>query len=77
MKLYTEEQLRVLGQYVRGKNVDNLIASLTPMQLPSDEEIRNSLERSLNNYNVNDAAKEVWIDGAKWMKEQILKQDKL
>jgi hypothetical protein len=39
--------------------------------LLSDDEIRNALEESIKKYDVNDTAKEVWIDGAKWMRDYM------
>lgn len=40
--------------------------------LLSDEEIRTALDNSIKQYNVNDNAKEVWIDGAKWMRDYMI-----
>jgi hypothetical protein len=39
--------------------------------LLSDDEIRNALENSIKIYDVNDTAKEIWIDGAKWMRDYM------
>ena len=39
--------------------------------LPSDDEIRSALENSIKQHNVNETAKEVWIDGAKWMRDYM------
>lgn len=64
-KLYTEDQLRELGKYVRGKNVGELIASLTPIELPTDKEIEKVAEKTLS---VNFLS---FIEGAKWMRDEI------
>ena len=76
MKLYTEEQVR--EAYNRGRTdwineieSDNILSTLTPIELPSDEEIDELLERKSS---VNLLG---FITGVKWMKEQILgKEDK-
>lgn len=70
MKLYTEEQVR--------KTLDNedvayianiVIAQMQPIELPSDEEIEKVAEKTLS---VNLIG---FIKGAKWLKEQILKNN--
>ena len=76
MKLYTEEQVR--EAYNRGRTdwineieSYNILSTLTPIELPSDEEIDELLERKSS---VNLLG---FITGVKWMKEQILgKEDK-
>ena len=76
MKLYTEEQL--LKAIQLGRNYGGWITTepeilkqLTPIELPSDEEIDELLERKSS---VNLLG---FITGVKWMKEQILgKEDK-
>ncbi len=86
MKLYTEEQVR--EAFTKGiryassihlasfseqyKYIDKIIDLLTPIELPSDEEI--SIEASNRHYGTN--FKHVFASGAKWMKEQILNQNK-
>ena len=69
MKLYTEEQvIKILFTTKQWSNLSNdyLIASVTPIELPSDEEIRMQTQFATNDF--------YW--GAKWMKEQILNQNK-
>ena len=39
--------------------------------LLSDDEIRHALENSIKIYDVKDTAKEIWIDGAKWMRDYM------
>ncbi len=78
MKLYTEEQvrkaIRVAGQLVWED--EEIFASLPSIELPSDEEIED------NAYADKIVAKweyerQVGFEkGAKWMKEQILNQNK-
>ncbi len=75
MKLYTEDQVRqALWQtehpFSDGKHVDEIIDSLTPIQLPSDDEIE---EFSHTKYmEVEDSR---WFEplkvGAKWMRDKI------
>ena len=70
-KLYTEEQvLKIIHTTKQWNNLSNdyLIATVTPIELPSDEEI--SIEASNRHYGTN--FKHVFASGAKWMKEQIL-----
>ena len=77
MKLYTEEQVK--EAYNRGhmdgrlNNIDYSITDgLTPIELPSDEEIGKDIGSGMHDY-----YKGGFIEGAKWMKEQILgKEDK-
>ena len=82
MKLYTEEQLlntvNAIQSYIEkfGKDgaqptIKNHLKMLAPIELPSDEEIDELLERKSS---VNLLG---FITGVKWMKEQILeKEDK-
>ena len=73
MKLYTEEQvMKILFTTKQWGNLSNdyLIATVTPIELPSDEEIDELLERKSS---VNLLG---FITGVKWMKEQILNQNK-
>jgi hypothetical protein len=78
MKLYTEEQvrkaIRVAGQLVWED--EEIFSSLPSIELPSDEDIED------NAYTDKIVAKweyerQVGFErGAKWMKEQILNQNK-
>jgi hypothetical protein len=74
MKLYTEEQLkRAMLEYTSYSKptMIQVIDTLTPIELPSDEHIYNIL-RGKKMFEKD------WgfIEGAKWMKEQILNQNK-
>ena len=71
MKLYTEEQL--LKAIQLGRNYGGwvttepeILKQLTPIELPSDEEIRMQTQFAADGF--------YW--GAKWMKQQILNQNK-
>ena len=77
MKLYTEEQ--VIEAYNKGRTDwineiedNNILYTLIPIELPSDEGI--SIQASNRHYGTN--FKHVFASGAKWMKEQILNQNK-
>jgi hypothetical protein len=76
MKLYTEEQVRKLLKYLTlsSPSVDGYMDRLTPIELPSDEEIVESSEKGYVKIDGNRILN--WINGAKWMKEQILNQNK-
>ena len=80
MKLYTEEQVlkaireaRYYSDLIKPDNV--ILKELTPIELPSDEEIEQrvtTLFGDVGMYQLYD--KDRFIDGAKWLKEQILNQ---
>ena len=72
MKLYTEEQVDKMLSRARMHKQDDtemftneyLLSQETPIELPSDEDIEKELLFG------------DMIEGAKWMKEQILNQNK-
>ena len=74
MKLYTEEQVRraiAIGfdwchqkQIPSDWMVDNLIKELTPIELPSDEEIEKESSKWI-------APSQSFRGGAKWMRDKI------
>ena len=68
MKLYSEEQVRELAEMVDGYRTDELMASLTPIELPSDEEIGQWSKKEIL---YNDTKRAWWLCGAKWVIEQI------
>jgi hypothetical protein len=78
MKLYTEEELLKAMAYARSYDANWVITEneilklITPIELPSDEDI--SIQASNRHYGTN--FKHVFASGAKWMKEQILNQNK-
>jgi hypothetical protein len=72
MKLYTEEEvIKAARADVWIRSVNDIMSSLTPIELPSDKEIENEVKDYIVKNN-----KENFINGAKWMKEQILNQNK-
>lgn len=85
MKLYTEEQVRLLLDLAKlkingemySKNV--LLQQVTPIQLPSDEEIEEKAEFLFPTVNIMSGstyiAHKSFIEGAKWMREQIKNKD--
>ena len=78
MKLYTEEELLKAMAYARSYDANWVITEneilklITPIELPSDEDL--SIQASNRHYGTN--FKHVFASGAKWMKEQILNQNK-
>lgn len=83
MKLYTEEQVIQLLYWIsptymgREEVKERIKKELTPIELPSDEEIEQrvtTLFGDVGMYQLYD--KDRFIDGAKWLKEQILNQNK-
>ena len=66
MKLYTEEQVRSL---LNKMDIIYSLEDLTPIELPSDEDIQNLIGFACKTPNTA-------INGAKWMKEQIKNQIK-
>jgi hypothetical protein len=70
MKLYTEEQVKSL---LNKMDIIYSLEDLTPIELPSDEEIENSSYKMSGN-NVSPSSN--FMIGAYWMKEQILNQNK-
>lgn len=85
MKLYTEEQLHntvvAVSNYLDDINlgraqekIEKHLKALQPIELPSDEEIEKARPITLNNPQITQDL--IWMMGAKWIKEQILKQNK-
>lgn len=65
MKLYTEEQVYdAISKAFRYKSNIEILNSLTPIELPTDEEIEERAERNVNKYS--------FIDGVEWLKDKIL-----
>ena len=81
MKLYTEEQMAKVwmsGQKyweTSGASItfEELLEREKSIELPSDEEIEELMNK--NGYYEQDYD-DIWREGAKWMKEQILNQNK-
>jgi len=87
MKLYTEEQVRQMLIKMGNSaplNIDYLINEITPIELPTDEEIeqesnneyqeqKQSYENSVEMFPIDFAnyLKVGFIDGANWMRNKI------
>jgi len=87
MKLYTEEQVRQMLIKMGNSaplNIDYLINEITPIELPTDEEIeqesnneyqeqKQSYENSVEMFSIDFAnyLKVGFIDGANWMRNKI------
>ena len=78
MKIYTEEQvkhtLQLMGLHIM---INEFIKKAEPIELPSDEEIEKSYPycfQFTDDHHFGN--KDCFKEGAKWMKEQILKQNK-
>ena len=74
MKLYTEEQVKQIFANLTDAtgleySMEVYCDTLTPIELPSDEEIEAQSKKWV-------LGSQVWEKGAKWMKEQILNQNK-
>lgn len=74
MKLYTKEMFLIAAEkcevsMIDAKHIMKYIDEyVTPIELPTDEEIKNIMFR----YNINDFAQMAAFQiGAKWMREQI------
>ena len=67
MKLYTEEEVVRAIELSDGRSTDEVLEGLTPIELPSDEEI--GKEASVRHYGTN--FKHVFASGAKWMRDKI------
>ena len=75
MQLYTEEQvLKIIFTTKQWNNLssDYLISTVTPIELPSNEEIK---DKSFNKFTQSNA-RTCFEEGAKWMREKILNQTK-
>ena len=72
MKLYTEEQVRkAIDFFLSDETQKNkIIETLTPIELPSDEEIEEGLFHQSNEYAYG------YKDAFKYIKEQIHNQNK-
>ena len=75
MKLYTEEQVRNAIGFgycdMDTMSQDDYINSLTPIELPSDEEMANA-----SNHCKDGQVKVGFLRGVLWYQEQILNQNK-
>jgi hypothetical protein len=70
MKLYTEEEIIRAIELSDGRSIDEVLAGLTPIEIPSDEEIdKEAFQVPYDNtrgfYDLQ------FIKGAKWMRDKI------
>jgi hypothetical protein len=81
MKLYTEEQVvnattKVFLESITFEDVNEVVRNLTPIELPSDEEIEKE-SKYKSRYILpppllpNPVLNIVYIEGAKWMRDKI------
>ncbi len=85
MKLYTEEQVMIAYNMGVDDGHNGAISlqinelSLTPIELPSDEEIEEEAESISKGYKAlglyNEDYNDGFTEGAKWVVEQIKQQD--
>jgi hypothetical protein len=64
VKLYTEEEIIRAIELSEGRSIDEVLAGLTPIEIPSDEEIID-IYNELVNFDTD------WIIGAIWMRDKI------
>ena len=81
MKLYTEKQVKQ-AIHIKSNNIDlltsdDILGSLTPIELPSDEEVEknNPYEYLVGSKYYSPQNLKYWEEGAKWVIEQIKQQD--
>ena len=76
MKLYilTEEQIREANHLLIVGEINDIIEVLTPIELPSEEEIEQEAYYKVSDHTENPYAS--FKSGANWLKQQILKQNK-
>jgi len=78
MELYTKEQIKKAYELIRRGDryfdKDEILEQLTPIELPSDEEIEDNAISSTSEFDYEERIS--FEKGAKWMKEQILNQNK-
>ena len=80
MKLYSEKQIResLNDNFNFGdRAIDFALSKLTPIELPSDEEIEknNPYEYLVGSKYYSPQNLKYWEEGAKWVIEQIKQQD--
>ena len=68
MKLYTEEEVVRAIELSDGRSTDEVLAGLTPIQLPTDEEIREVIKPFQNEMDDFDLG---FRNGVQWLREKI------
>jgi hypothetical protein len=79
VKLYTEKEIRkFLNSPIQEElTVDEFISKLTPIELPTDEEIFKQSIKEMEEWYGSDCKEEIdsHFRGAKWMRDKIGGQD--
>jgi hypothetical protein len=74
MKLYTEEQvismIDSMGQFT-DEQIEYFVSELTPIELPSDEEIKKMMELDGMEFDEFDPYDVSYLGGATWMRNKI------
>jgi hypothetical protein len=75
VKLYTEEQVREALRMTLGSlkisTENDIISALTPIELPSDEEIEKANPFVFGSKHLGTRDMDIWELGAKWMRNKI------
>ena len=71
MKLYTEEEVVRAIELSYGRSTDEVLAGLTPIELPSDEEIEKMMEVDGMEFDEFDPYDVSYLGGATWMRNKI------
>ena len=73
MKLYTEEEIVnfLNKEFADEINAETFMENLTPIELPSDEEIKKYTPYPLGKGFYNPLYSNKWEEGAKWMRDKI------
>jgi hypothetical protein len=77
MKLYTEEQVKILFRkktLIREVTIESMFQDLKSIELPSDEDIEESSPIiNANSHDYYVGHKDGFIEGAKWMRDKLTK----
>lgn len=65
-KYYSEEEVRRILSFCDEMTMNEWLADMTPIELPTDEEIEERAERNISPFS--------FIDGAKWMRDRVGEQ---
>jgi hypothetical protein len=71
MKLYTEEEIIRAIELSFGRSIDEVLAGLTPIELPSDEEIDKANPFVFGSKHLGTRDMDIWELGAQWMRDKI------
>jgi hypothetical protein len=70
MKLYTEEEIIRAIELSFGRSIDEVLAGLTPIEIPSDEEIYQAEPKECSG-DFDLGVMNGFRKGAKWMRDKI------